>query len=56
MLWLDVLKNWENGIVLKYPNELCDKFQWNTSVLHLCTFKTPNCLSFLFYFLNIIKN
>jgi hypothetical protein len=33
MLWLDVLKNWENGIVLKYPNELCDKFQWNTSVL-----------------------
>ena len=33
MLWCDVLSNWENGIVLKYPEYLCDIFHWNTSVL-----------------------
>jgi hypothetical protein len=33
MLWSDILTNWENGIVLKYPKNLKGKFQWNTSVL-----------------------
>ncbi len=28
----------------------------NLLLLHLCTFETPNFLSFLFYSLNIIKN
>jgi hypothetical protein len=33
MLWANVLHNWENGIVLKYPKNVRGKFQWNTSVL-----------------------
>lgn len=33
LLWSEVLTNWENGIVLKYPKQLKGKFQWNTSVL-----------------------
>ena len=33
MLWSEVLKNWENGITLKYPKQLRGRFQWNTSVL-----------------------
>lgn len=33
MLWSEVLTNWENGIILKYPKQLKGKFQWNTSVL-----------------------
>ncbi len=33
MLWSDVLKNWENGIVLRYPKQLKGRFLWNTSVL-----------------------
>jgi hypothetical protein len=33
MLWNEVLKNWENGIGLKYPKQLKGRFLWNTSVL-----------------------
>lgn len=33
MIWNDVLKNWENGIVLQYPKNVKGRFQWNTSVL-----------------------
>jgi hypothetical protein len=33
MLWNEVLKNWENGVVLKYPKQLKGRFLWNTSVL-----------------------
>jgi hypothetical protein len=33
MLWSQVLTNWENGRILKYPKQLKGKFQWNTSVL-----------------------
>ena len=33
MLWSKVLSDWENGITFKYPQDLIDKFQWNTSVL-----------------------
>jgi hypothetical protein len=33
MLWSEVLSNWEKGIVPKYPLQLKNKFQWNTSVL-----------------------
>ena len=32
VLWRDVLRDWENGIVFQYPPHL-KKFQWNTSVL-----------------------
>lgn len=32
-MWNDVLDNWENGIVLKYPKQLKERFEWNTSVL-----------------------
>jgi len=52
MLWSEVLTNWENGIVLKYPKNVKGKFQWNTSVLkndgkvaYLQTFKTNNKLA-----------
>jgi hypothetical protein len=33
MLWSEVLKNWENGVVLKYPRQIKGRFLWNTSVL-----------------------
>jgi hypothetical protein len=33
MLWSEVLKNWKNGVVLKYPKQLKGRFLWNTSVL-----------------------
>ena len=33
MLWSEVLKNWEDGIVLEYPKQLKGRFMWNTSVL-----------------------
>ena len=33
MFWSDVLTNWENGVVLKYPKNVKGRFQWNTSVL-----------------------
>ena len=33
MLWSQVLKNWEKGIVLKYPKQIKGRFLWNTSVL-----------------------
>jgi hypothetical protein len=33
MLWSQVLTNWKNGIVMKYPIQLKDRFHWNTSVL-----------------------
>lgn len=33
MLWSEVLKKWENGIVLQYPKNVKGRFQWNTSVL-----------------------
>ena len=33
MLWSEVLQNWENGIVFKYPKQLKGKFLWITSVL-----------------------
>jgi hypothetical protein len=51
-LWSEVLTNWENGIVLKYPKNVKGKFQWNTSVLkndgkvaYLQTFRTNNKLA-----------
>lgn len=52
MLWSEILANWENGIVLKYPKNVKGKFQWNTSVLkndgkvaYLQTFRTNNKLA-----------
>lgn len=33
MLWSNVLKNWKNGIPFKYPSDIKERFQWNTSVL-----------------------
>ena len=33
MIWNDILNNWKNGIILKYPKHLKDSFEWNTSVL-----------------------
>ncbi len=33
ILWSDVLNNWSNGIILKYPKQLKGRFLWNTSVL-----------------------
>jgi hypothetical protein len=52
MLWKDVLTDWENGIVLKYPKNVKGKFQWNTSVLkndgkvvYYQTFRTNNKLA-----------
>jgi hypothetical protein len=33
MLWIDILKNWQDGIILKYPKQLKGRFMWNTSVL-----------------------
>ena len=52
MLWSDVLTDWENGGVLKYPKNVKGKFQWNTSVLkndgkvaYLQTFRTNNKLA-----------
>jgi hypothetical protein len=33
MLWSEVLNNWKNGVILKYPKNVKGKFQWNTSVL-----------------------
>lgn len=52
MLWSDVLTDWENGGVLKYPKNVKGKFQWNTSVLKndgkvafLQTFRTNNKLA-----------
>jgi hypothetical protein len=33
MLWSDVLNDWQNGIVQKYPENIKNRFQWNTSVL-----------------------
>ena len=33
MLWNEVLTNWENGNVLKYPRNIKGRFEWNTSVL-----------------------
>lgn len=33
MLWSEVLNNWKNGVIFKYPKELKDQFEWNTSVL-----------------------
>jgi hypothetical protein len=33
MLWSKVLYDWYNGKILKYPEELKEKFMWNTSVL-----------------------
>lgn len=52
MLWNDVLTDWENGVVLKYPKNVKGKFQWNTSVLkndgkvaYLQTFRTNNKLA-----------
>ena len=52
VMWADVLNNWENGIVLKYPKQLRGRFQWNTSVLknngnteYIETFRTNDKLS-----------
>jgi hypothetical protein len=52
MLWKDVLTDWENGMILKYPKNVKGKFQWNTSVLkndgkvsYLQTFRTNNKLA-----------
>jgi hypothetical protein len=33
MLWIDILKNWQGRITLKYPKQLKGRFMWNTSVL-----------------------
>lgn len=33
MLWENVLCEWENGTILKYPPDITDRFIWNTSVL-----------------------
>lgn len=33
ILWVDILKNWQDGIILKYPKQLKGRFMWNTSVL-----------------------
>lgn len=33
MIWSNVLKNWKNGIPFKYPSDIKERFQWNTSVL-----------------------
>ena len=33
MRWRDVLANWENGVVMRYPASVRGKFQWNTSPL-----------------------
>ncbi len=33
MLWKDVLKNWEDGVLVKYPKQLKGRFLWNISVL-----------------------
>ncbi len=33
MLWEYVLTGWKKGIVLKYPKNIEDSCEWNTSVL-----------------------
>ena len=33
MYWKDILYNWENGIIFKYPERIKNRFHWNTSVL-----------------------
>ena len=33
MLWSEILFDWTNGKILKYPNQITKKFMWNTSIL-----------------------
>ena len=33
MLWSEVLKLWEKGVIMEYPKQVKGRFQWNTSVL-----------------------
>lgn len=33
MYWKDVLYNWENGVIFRYPKQIKNRFIWNTSVL-----------------------
>jgi hypothetical protein len=33
MLWSEILLNWYNKKIFKYPKEIKKKFMWNTSVL-----------------------
>jgi len=50
-MWSEILTNWENGLILKYPKNVKGRFQWNTSVLkndgkvsYYQTFRTNNKL------------
>jgi len=31
--WKDILYGWKNGIIMKYPKNINERFLWNTSVL-----------------------
>jgi hypothetical protein len=33
ILWKDILYGWKNGIIMKYPKSINQRFLWNTSVL-----------------------
>ena len=33
MKWLQILNDWENGKYFTYPQNITQKFQWNTSVI-----------------------
>lgn len=33
MLWKDVLYDWKNGVIFKYPEKIKNRFQWKTSIL-----------------------
>ena len=32
-MWSDIINDWSNGKPLKYPKNIKNRFQWNTSVL-----------------------